>query len=68
MVHLRAERVFILEYYFASTSFAVSSEAFSTAYPDKEAPNKIIIHLLVAKFQDTGNIYEKCSSRDKRMK
>jgi hypothetical protein len=40
MVYSRAERVFILEHYFASKSFAAVREAFSNAYPDKEVPNK----------------------------
>jgi hypothetical protein len=35
MVHSRAERVFILEHYFASKSFAAVHETFSNAYPDK---------------------------------
>jgi hypothetical protein len=35
MVYSRAERVFILEHYFASKSFAAVREAFSNAYPDK---------------------------------
>jgi hypothetical protein len=40
MVYSRAERVFILEHYFASKSFAAVPEAFNNAYPDKEVPNK----------------------------
>jgi hypothetical protein len=45
MVHSRAEPVFILEYHFASKSFAAAvREAFSNAYPDKEVPNKTTIH------------------------
>jgi hypothetical protein len=39
MVYSRAERVFILEHYFASKSLAAVREAFSNAYPDKEVPN-----------------------------
>jgi hypothetical protein len=53
MVYLRAERVFIIEHYFASKSFAAVREAFSNAYPDKEVPNKTTVHRLVTKFQDT---------------
>jgi hypothetical protein len=44
MVYSRVERVFILENYFASKSFAAVREAFSNAYPVKEVPNKITIH------------------------
>jgi hypothetical protein len=51
-----AERVFILEHYFASKSFAAVREAFSNAYPDKEVPNKTIVHRLVTKFRDTGSV------------
>jgi hypothetical protein len=39
MVYSRAERVFILEHYFASKSFSAVRETFSNAYPDKEVPN-----------------------------
>jgi hypothetical protein len=35
MEYSRAERVFILEHYFASKSFAAVRKAFSNAYPDK---------------------------------
>jgi hypothetical protein len=40
MVYSRAERVFILEHYFASKSSVDVREAFSNAYRDKEVPNK----------------------------
>jgi hypothetical protein len=36
MVYSRAERVFILEHYFASKSFVAIREAFSNAHPDKK--------------------------------
>jgi hypothetical protein len=39
--------VFILEHYFAYKSFAAVCEAFSSAYPDKEIPNKTTVHRLV---------------------
>jgi hypothetical protein len=48
-VYSRAERVFILEHYFASKSFAAVREEFSNAYPDKEAPNMTTIHRLETK-------------------
>jgi hypothetical protein len=50
MVHSRTERVFILEHYFSSKSFAAVREAFSDAYPDKKLPNKRTVHRL-AKFR-----------------
>jgi hypothetical protein len=40
MVYSRAERVFILEHYFALKPSAAVREAFTNVYPDKEAPNK----------------------------
>jgi hypothetical protein len=62
-VYSRAERVFILEHYSSSKSFAVVREAFSNAYPDKEVPNKTTVHRLVTKFRDTGSVCcGKCSS------
>jgi hypothetical protein len=55
MVCSRAERVFILEHYFASKLFAGIHEAFSNAYLEKEVPNETI-HRLVTKFLDTGSV------------
>jgi hypothetical protein len=49
--------VFILEYCFASKSFAVVRKALSN-YPDKEVPNKAIIHRLVTKCRDTGTVFD----------
>jgi hypothetical protein len=43
--------VFILEHYFASKSFAAVREDFSSAYPDKEVPNKTTIHRMVTTFR-----------------
>jgi hypothetical protein len=39
MVKSRAERLFILEHYFAWKSFVAVSKTFSNAYPDKEVNN-----------------------------
>jgi hypothetical protein len=61
----RAERVFVLEHYFASKSFAAVREAFSNAYPDKKVPNKTTIHRAFTEFRDTGSVCDKCSSSDK---
>jgi hypothetical protein len=64
MVYSRAERVFILEHYFASKSSAAVREAFSNAYPDKEVPNEPV-HRLVTKFRDTGSVCDrKCPTSD----
>jgi hypothetical protein len=51
MVYSRAERMFILEHYFTSKSFAAVREAFSNAYRDKEVPNKTTMHRLVPKLR-----------------
>jgi hypothetical protein len=56
MVYSRAERVFVLEHYFASKSFAAVCEAFSNAYPDNEVPNNTIKHRLVTTFRDTVSV------------
>jgi hypothetical protein len=49
--------VFILEHYLASKSLAAVREVFSSAYPDKEVPNKTTIHRLVTTFRDAGGVY-----------
>jgi hypothetical protein len=51
MVYSRAERVFILENYFALKLLSAVHEVFSNAYPDKNAPCKITI-------QKTGKYFE----------
>jgi hypothetical protein len=55
MVYSRAERVFILEHYFVSKSFAAVIEVFSDAYSDKEVPNKTTVHRLETKCRGTGS-------------
>jgi hypothetical protein len=52
MMHSREERVFILEHYDASKSFAAVQEAFSNVYPNKEVPNKTTVHRLVTRFRN----------------
>jgi hypothetical protein len=59
MVYSRAERMFILEHYFASKSFAAVREAFINAYSDRKVPYKITIHRLVTKFRDTGSVCDR---------
>jgi hypothetical protein len=63
MVYSRAERVFILEHYLVSKSFAAVREAFSSAYPGKKVPNKTPIHQLVTKFRDIGSVLSVTSAR-----
>jgi hypothetical protein len=57
-VHSWAERMFILEHYFASKSF-------SSAYPDKEVTNNTAIHRHLTTSVDTGNVCDKCWSSSK---
>jgi len=57
--------VFILEHHFASTSFASARVAFSNAYPEKEVPNKTIVHRLITKLWDTRSVCDECLTRDK---
>jgi hypothetical protein len=54
LVYSWEERVFILEHYFTSKSFAAVCEAFNNVYRDKEVPSKTV-HLLVTKFREAGN-------------
>jgi hypothetical protein len=56
MVYSLAEHVFILIHYFTLKLFAAVHEAFSNAYPDKEALNKTTLHQLVTTFRDTDNV------------
>jgi hypothetical protein len=58
--------VFNLEYYFASKSFAAVREAFGSAYPDREMPNKATIQRLVTTFWDREVfVRNKCSPSDR---
>jgi hypothetical protein len=50
----RAQRVFILEYYFISKSFAAVSEELCS---DKAEPNKTTLHQVVRKFRGTESVY-----------
>jgi hypothetical protein len=59
MVYSRAERVFILEHYFASKSFTAVRKAFSNVCSDKEIPNKTTVHRLVTKCRDTGSVCDR---------
>jgi hypothetical protein len=56
MVYSLAQRVFILEHFFASKSFSSLREEFSSAYPGSEVPNKTTIHRLVTQLRDRGSV------------
>jgi hypothetical protein len=47
MVGSRVGRAFILKHYFLSKLSAAVREAFSSAYPDNEVPNKTTLHRTV---------------------
>jgi polysaccharide pyruvyl transferase WcaK-like protein len=49
----QAERVLVLEYHFASKSFAAVRETFSNAYLTSIEQNN---NTLVTKFRDTGSV------------
>jgi hypothetical protein len=61
MVYSRTEHVFILEHRFASKSSATVREAFSSANPEKEVPNKATIHRMEKNISER----RKCLSSDK---
>jgi hypothetical protein len=57
MVYSRAERVLILQHYFASKSLVAVRETF--AYSDKEMPYETRIHQLWIKFLDMGRFCDR---------
>jgi hypothetical protein len=62
MVYSQDQRVFILEHYFSSRSYAECQNAFRNSFPDSVVPNKSTIQRLVERFCETRSIGEKhCS-------
>jgi transposase len=59
MVFSQDQRVFILEHYFSTRSYAEYQNAFRNSFPDSVVPNKSTIQLLVDRFCETGSIGEK---------
>jgi transposase len=58
------QRVFILEHYFSTRSYAECQNAFINSFPDSVVPNKSTIQRLVERFRQTGSTGEKrCSGR-----
>jgi transposase len=53
------QRVFILEYYFSTLSYAECQNAFRNSFPDSVVSNKSTIQRLVERFRETGSIGEK---------
>jgi transposase len=53
------QRVFILEHYVCTRSYAECQNAFRNSFPDSEVPNKSTIQRLVERFRETVSIGEK---------
>jgi transposase len=53
------QRVFILEHYFSTRSYAECQNAFRNYFPDSVVPNKSTVQRLVERFRETGSIGEK---------
>jgi hypothetical protein len=64
MVFSQDQRVFILEHYFSTRSYAECQNAFRNSFPDSVVPNKSTIQCLIERFCETRGIGEKhCSGR-----
>jgi hypothetical protein len=53
------QRVFIIEHYFSTRSYAECGNAFINSFRDSVVPNKSTIQRLVERFRETGSIGEK---------
>jgi transposase len=62
MVFSQDQRVFILEHYFSTRSYAECQNAFRNSFPDSVMPNKSTIQRLVERFRETGSIGDKLRS------
>ncbi len=56
MPFTRKERIYLLERYLATKSYAETITVFTTEYEDAQVPNKSSISRLVKKFCDTGSV------------
>jgi hypothetical protein len=59
MVFSQDQRVFILERYFPTRSYAECQNAFRNSFPDSVVPNKSTVQRLVERFRETQSIGEK---------
>jgi transposase len=57
------QRVFILEHYFSTRSYAECQNAFRNSFADSVVLNKSTIQCTVERFRETGSIGEKRSGR-----
>jgi AraC-like DNA-binding protein len=64
MVSSQDQRVFILEHYFSTRSYAECQNAFRNSFPDSVVPNKSTIQRLVDRLREARSTGEKrCSGR-----
>jgi transposase len=56
---LQDQRVFILEHYFSTRSYAECQNEIINSFPDSVVPNKSTIQRLVESFRETGSTGEK---------
>jgi hypothetical protein len=54
MVFSQDQRVFILEHYFSTLSYAGCQNAFRNSFPDSLVPSKSTIQRLVERLRETG--------------
>jgi transposase len=59
MIFSQDQRVFILEHYFSTRSYAECQNAFRNSFPDSVLPNKSTVQRLVERFCETGSNGEK---------
>jgi hypothetical protein len=59
MIFSQDQRVFILEHYFSTWSYAECQNAFRNSFPDSVVPNKSIVQSLVERFRESGSTREK---------
>jgi hypothetical protein len=59
MVFSQDQRVFVIEHYFSTRSYAEYQNAFRNSLPDSVVPNKSTIQRLIERFRETGSISEK---------
>ncbi len=58
MVLFAEHRVWIIERYFRSSSFATVAEQFAKKFPDAPVPSKSSMHRIITNFQTNASTYE----------
>ncbi|KAJ8879687.1 hypothetical protein PR048_020295 [Dryococelus australis] len=59
MVFSQEQRVFIVEHYFATRSYARDADEFRLRYPDAAVPNNAKIRRLINRFRESGSVADK---------